>query len=306
MPPKLIKKRATGKKSQNNRAKATVITVMNMKGGVGKTTLCAHLAGMLALYEFRGKHRRVLAIDYDPQFNLSQMYLRPKTYFELESKGKTSLAILKDDETEVDPFAIQVPGNLTPPSPTQVTHPIYRDGGTLDLIPSTLDLMYIALGQTDKRTGAFEERFAKFIKRCRARYDVILIDCHPAGSILTKTSLANSNHVLIPILSSRFARRGIDLMRRFIENAKKGPHKTPYHIIFNDNGTATSTKRADAIRTHERYAKHCMVQRLRNYKAFSDPVSGRRFVWYSKVSYSTKAWTNLNQVTSEVVERLDL
>ena len=46
-----------------------VITVMNMKGGVGKTTVAMHLAGAAARYVFNNKHRNVLAIDYDPQFN---------------------------------------------------------------------------------------------------------------------------------------------------------------------------------------------------------------------------------------------
>jgi len=72
----------------------TVITVMNMKGGVGKTTVAAHLAGFFARYKIHDKTRRVLLIDYDAQFNLSQMFLPATTYFELEKQRKTSLAIL--------------------------------------------------------------------------------------------------------------------------------------------------------------------------------------------------------------------
>lgn len=187
---------------------ATVVTVMNMKGGVGKTTVCAHLAGMLA----RSKRlcRRVLAIDYDPQFNLSQMYIRRPTFFALEKEGRTSLAILKDDETKVNPFVIEAPSKPTrPPPPEELAHNVYRlkHGGKLDIVPSTLDLMYIALGQPKKRTDAFEKRFASFIDACRDQYDVILIDCHPAGSILTRTALASSDHVLIPVLPAVLAPR---------------------------------------------------------------------------------------------------
>ncbi len=44
---------------------------MNMKGGVGKTTVTMHLGGMIALYDIGDKQRNVLLIDYDPQFNLT-------------------------------------------------------------------------------------------------------------------------------------------------------------------------------------------------------------------------------------------
>jgi cellulose biosynthesis protein BcsQ len=63
---------------------SVVITVMNMKGGVGKTTVAIHLAGVIARYLVNNKPRKVLAIDYDPQFNMSQAFLPAKTYFALD------------------------------------------------------------------------------------------------------------------------------------------------------------------------------------------------------------------------------
>ena len=54
---------------------SSVITVMNMKGGVGKTVVAAHVAGMLPRYGFGGKWRKVLLLDLAPQLNLSQLFL---------------------------------------------------------------------------------------------------------------------------------------------------------------------------------------------------------------------------------------
>jgi hypothetical protein len=93
----------------------TVITIMNMKGGVGKTTVAAHLAGVSSRFLLGGKPRKVLVIDYDPQFNLSQAFLLPKTYFELEKARKTILSVLLDDDVNLDPYQLQVPGNHSPP-----------------------------------------------------------------------------------------------------------------------------------------------------------------------------------------------
>ncbi len=56
----------------------TVVTVMNMKGGVGKTTVAMHLGGVFARFRVQDRSRKVLLIDYDPQFNLSQSLLPAK------------------------------------------------------------------------------------------------------------------------------------------------------------------------------------------------------------------------------------
>lgn len=53
----------------------TVVTIMNMKGGVGKTTVAMHLGGVISRYKFPDKRRKVLLVDYDPQFNLSQAFI---------------------------------------------------------------------------------------------------------------------------------------------------------------------------------------------------------------------------------------
>jgi chromosome partitioning protein len=66
-----------------------VINVMNMKGGVGKTTVAMHLAGVCSRYAINNKPRKILAIDYDPQFNMSQAFLAPKTYFAKAAEDDT-------------------------------------------------------------------------------------------------------------------------------------------------------------------------------------------------------------------------
>lgn len=211
-----------------------VITVMNMKGGVGKTTVAAHLAGVCTRYRVNNKPRKVLVIDYDPQFNLSQAFLPAKTYFSLEGQRKTTIAILFDDDTKLNPYRIQVSGSHSPPNVKDIAFRIYNyTDAHLDIVPSTLDLMYVALGQATGDTKSIEERFHKFVLNCRNVYDLVFIDCHPAGSLFTKTSLRNSDHVLIPVMPQRYATRGIGLMMQFIAAKSIGqlppvPHSSTY------------------------------------------------------------------------------
>ncbi|MFK4607727.1 ParA family protein [Bradyrhizobium diazoefficiens] len=282
--------------------KGRVITIMNMKGGVGKTTVSAHLAGITSRYAVNKKPRKVLVIDYDPQFNLSQAFLLPKTYFEAEKARKTILSVLLDDDVNLDPFKLQVPGNHSPPKVKELVSRIYTySDAHLDLLPSTLDLMYVALGQANANTAPIEERFSKFIDECRSLYDVVYIDCHPAGSLFTKTSLKNSDHVVIPVVPQRYAVRGIGLMMNFI-NAKKGAGLKP-HILFNATPRVGVSAQELEIRANKDYAKHCLDSTLKKYKAFSEPEGGKGFTWTSKVAYSTEALGNLIAVAEELMEK---
>jgi chromosome partitioning protein len=107
---------------------------MNMKGGVGKTTVTAHLAGFISRYALGApKPRSVLAIDYDPQFNLSQAFISPAKYFQIEKKRKTILSVLMDDGVDLDPFKIQVPGSQEPPKVDDLiyTEHSYANGGAV-------------------------------------------------------------------------------------------------------------------------------------------------------------------------------
>jgi len=282
-----------------------VITVMNMKGGVGKTTVTMHLGGIFARYNVGGTYRKVLLIDYDPQFNLSQAFIPPKKYFELEKQRRTCLSILQDDEVDLNPFDIQVGGNHKPPQVSTLVHNVYKGKNSrLDIIPSTLDLMYVALGQSDKRTDPLEERFEKFIGQCREEYDLVFIDCHPAGSILTKSSLQNSDHVIIPVAQQRYAVRGIGLMMRFIEAKKSGAKGPVPHILFNLAPRSGQSLDEMQIRGDPKWTHRCMKATMKKYTAFSLPQDGDGFVWHSKRSYSNEACRNLFELTEELVERM--
>lgn len=283
-----------------------VVTVMNMKGGVGKTTVSINVAGMITRMPNAGKPVRILAIDYDPQFNLSQAFLPAKKYFELEKQRKTSISILLDDDSDLNPYQLQVPGNHKPPSVTEIsTRVITVHGGSyLDIIPSTLDLMYVALGQANANTKPIEERFEKFIDECRNVYDYIFIDCHPAGSLFTKTALKNSQHVVIPVSPQKFSARGIGLMMEFIKAKSGGGGDITPHILFNLSPRTGVSKEETEIRSNARYTKYCLEKTLKKYKAFADPEGGEGFVWNSSASYSTEAYFNLRSVAAELVERI--
>lgn len=285
-----------------------VVTVMNMKGGVGKTTVSMHIGSTAAAVVYNDRPLKVLLIDYDPQFNLSQALLAPKRYFALEKERKTILSVLIENDVEIDPYHLQVPDNEKPPSveDTKVNILTYQAGNILDLVPSTLDLMYVALGQANTSVKPIESRFRKFIDECKSKYDLIIIDCHPAGSIFTKTSLRNSDHVVIPVAAQRYAVRGIGLMMSFIEAKKQGENGPIPHIIFNSTSRIEVSSEEKQIRANEKYKKYCFSNTLKKYRAFTELDEGKGFVWTNKKSYSREAWSNIYTVTKEFLVRTEV
>ena len=286
-----------------------VVTVMNMKGGVGKTTVCMHLGGLLGRRKFVSGFKKVLLIDYDPQFNLSQALLRSSRYFHLEGERRTCLSILQDDDAHLDPFVVQTPSSVSPPRLEDVVERILHSkaGRQIDLIPSTLNLMYIALGTSTGDVSLLEARFEKFIAACKKSYDLIMLDCHPAGSILTRTSLRNSDHVLIPVAPQAYAVRGVALMMRFIEANRIGSSGPTPHIVFNLIPRSGPTPKAEReIRNHSQYGPHCLARSLKRYKVYSEPQEGIGFVWASKKPYSTQAFSSLWYLADEFAQRINL
>lgn len=284
-----------------------VVTVMNMKGGVGKTTVALNVAGALGYYKWRDKpSRRVLLIDYDPQFNLSQAYISPGEYFRLDQERKTILSVLQESSKDLNPYKIKIPGSSKPPAVDDISKVIfsYASGAALSIVPSTLDLMYVALGRAETQISVIEDRFSSFIKECRSKFDLVVIDCHPAGSLMTKTALGNSDHVLIPVVPERYAVRGIGLMLDFIESKKLGAQGPVPHILFNKAPLSGTTNEELTIRADAKYSKYCMRNSLKKYKAFSEPEGGKGFVWHNKKPHSQKARTNLQSVASELAERI--
>ena len=156
-----------------------VLTVINFKGGSGKTTTSAHLAQKLALDGYR-----VLAVDLDPQASLSALHgFQPE--FDLMDGGTLYDAIRYDDPV---PIASVIQKTYFP---------------NLDIVPGNLDLMEFehdtprAIVQKD---GAmFFTRVDAVLAEIESDYDVVVMDCPPQLGFLTMSALSAATAVLVTV-----------------------------------------------------------------------------------------------------------
>lgn len=284
--------------------KGKIVTIMNMKGGVGKTTITTNLSTIIAGTSIHDKYKQILVIDYDPQFNLSQALLPNDAYQNAQLENRNILSVLCDPVKELDLCRLQQPENTTPPRLVDITVNVFdNQNRKLDIITSTLDLMPLAISASERAQFIMEQRFYQFIEKAKGRYDLILIDCHPAGSLFTKTSLKVSNHVLIPVSPHSYASRGISLMLDFIKNLFIGGKKPKTHILYNKIGP-NDQHFLEKMSKITSFNKISLEHHLKKRTAFQDTMNGNYFIHQTTKPHSSTAYQNIMQVAEELLNKL--
>ncbi|WP_187352006.1 ParA family protein [Allosaccharopolyspora coralli] len=184
-----------------------ITSVLNQKGGVGKTGLAAGIGGALA-----DRGRRVLLVDLDPQGHLTT-----------EALGLS----------EASPDGPTLPDALTgvyrgPAKELIARHSSSQAGGVLDVLPHAL-AMFVAGRELDK-LPAREWRLARLLEELADDYDACVLDCPPALDILTDNALAAAHGVVIPVQPERTSMRALGLLLDQIEALEAALRRPRLHL----------------------------------------------------------------------------
>ena len=191
---------------------AHVVSFINLKGGVGKTTSCVGVAEMLASDWAHG--RKVLVVDLDPQTNATTFLIGEKRWRKANDAGHT-LATLFADALEEDPAKRRFDLDETIISGASgVTGTYGERPGRVDLLPASLDMIDLQDRLLQMASGQFYSNVPTDILRRAIRprideYDWVLIDCPPNLGIITLNGLRISDGFVIPTIPDVLSTYGI-------------------------------------------------------------------------------------------------
>lgn len=179
------------KEHHEHQKKAKVISFLNQKGGVGKTTMCFNAAVAL---QKAGK--RVLCIDMDPQANLSLLF-----NVEVEENDYSVYHLLINSIRELKPLH----------SPALTSEVIKRTTSGVDLLPSSQELSGFELSVSGI-SGSRPLVLRRFLERSGLDelYDFIIIDCPPTLGLLVVNTLCASGGVMVPFRPDEFSKKGLN------------------------------------------------------------------------------------------------
>ena len=175
-------------------SKEKIISVINQKGGVGKTTTVINLAAGLSV-----KNKKLLVIDLDPQGNAT-----------------TGLGLSNVDGSEKNIYNV-LNGNKTISEVIQKTK-----FDNLDIITSNVDLsgLEVETAGDNRRAFILKDQLTAYLNDSGAFYTHILIDCPPSLSLLTVMALVASNSLIVPLQTEFFALEGLTQLMKTIERIK--------------------------------------------------------------------------------------
>lgn len=252
-----------------------IITIINQKGGVGKTTIATNVA-----YSLAQRRKRTLIIDLDPQAHSTLLFMGnpPQHYIQDCLSGSCSIvnAAYK---------AIDAKGPVD----------------NLEILPSSIKLAVVA-EQVSGRVHR-EKILSRLLKLFKQNppfdFDYVIIDCPPTLGVLALNGICAANKYIIPIDSSRYAIEGMKDLLAVISEAKEDePYK--YIIVKNkyDSRTSVTNNYIDEILFKE-FLKNVAKTSIRRLEAINQSqINGEPIFSFDAKS---KASEDFNALTEEVL-----
>lgn len=197
-----------------------VISFINMKGGVGKTTLTKEIGFRLA----NSLNYKVLLIDIDPQINLTQSIFKRFGFAQSKDLAhKSNIEENSDNNLKITEASIQnvLEGNISLSNPIELDKAILNIPNTnLSIVPGEFGLEFLT---RNLNSSNLENGIYNFIddNNLKTQFDYILIDCPPTYSSYTIAALKPSNYYVVPVKPEAYSMLGVNMLEKVVDEIKK-------------------------------------------------------------------------------------
>lgn len=282
--------------------KVPVVAVLNMKGGVGKTTI----SGNLFREVFRVKKVNSLLIDLDAQFNLTQLLMTRAEYDSLLSEKKTIYSVFQHEIPD-SVFAVSEDYHLKLPSIDQMVLTLKKTlgGQKLQLLPGDFRLAMLNLKERAELRVP-RKRFKLFIENAKDQYDLIVIDCNPSTSFLTGCALEVASNLLVPVKPDKFSVLGVEMVIEYAQIFLGSGLIPDIKIMLNDIGQGEPSQIANDLRAHRILGPMVLVNELFHSDVLRARADYTGFAPDRKVPYKNTVKKNLTDIANEYSRSLGL
>jgi len=283
---------------------APVVAVLNMKGGVGKTTVSAHVMRVLYL----SLMKKTLLIDFDPQFNLTQTVVPQNQYEKLKQANQTILTVM-EPAPQTSLFSVTA-SNAPPPKVADVSIVMKRTHGgaaELRLVPGDFGLVKYSLIDDAKALAPIRARFKQFVAQAQNEMDLVCIDCNPSSSFMTVCGLEVATHVLVPVRPDRFSVLGLELLDKFISGLPTLVKKPRLLVLLNGIPRSKYDPTVENIlRSHPEFGSKTLSNPLYHSSILAANPSYTGFATDKPVANRHRVSANVGAVAAELGKELGL
>ena len=257
-----------------------IVTLLNQKGGVGKTSTAYHLAGTLAR-----SGKSVLLIDNDPQASLTQGFWGPQATREIDASE--SVAALFDPDTIAIPSALVRPTGI--------------EG--VSIVPGSRHLTPANMRPPAEWAGS-QMGMSDFVEEVVVDFDVVLIDCPPNLHLCSWAALVASDSIVVPLQAEDFGSQGLAPVQEAIAAVQAGPNPhlrlRGYLLTMFDKRLTVHVSYEAMLR--EMYGPDVFAASVPRAKDFIEAVAAR--VPISHYKPRSAAAKSIQAVADELIARL--
>lgn len=285
--------------------KRNIISMLNMKGGVGKTTLCKEIS-----YYLSNQDKKVLIIDVDPQANLTQSFFEKfnfKHSYETNNAKNAGYNICNATISKVFEYTSLVQGA------TKEDYILHLNDN-LSIIPGDLNAVFF-----ERSAGGSESENAlkNFIEdfEIKDEYDYIFLDCPPTFSFYTTAALLASDFYVSPIHPDSYSVLGIDLLYQVVDRLKAVYRDRFKSVPLDHLGVIFSNIPRDSsipsgIKDLMNDIKSSQALKDLGVEFFEEmfrknPTIPKQIDYFITASNSDFSYTNLRQVVKEFEQKLN-
>ena len=278
-----------------------VVATLNLKGGVGKTTVSTHVFRV-----FWEKFRiATLLVDFDPQFNLTQTLFDQRRY-EQELEAERTIMAVMEPPPYTSLFQINT-SSAPPPNPTDISTQFWymKHNRDIDLrvVPGDFDLVKYSLMDDNKQLTKVQNRFLKFIGKCRQGGRITVIDCNPSSSFLTRCALHACTHLLVPVRPDRYSVLGLTILERFIARIPSIGSVPKKMILLNGVPRQRYDRSIeDELRSHPELGPATLKSRLHQSNLLLAKTGFTGFATDRRVPYKNRLRKEISAVATELAE----